>query len=166
MLELLFNFSIKLLGKLLPISIRWHYTPERIAEKIKVTIASESNGVEFWAGNLPHVQTWVVVTNLSAFPVELERAFGSVTFGAPICDFVCLRRIAIPAASQERFMINVHLSTLQVDYVRKALNSTDKVSFDFQAHFLCEVNNFYLRRYLDTTHFKTWNFPKSVEIST
>ena len=166
MVELVFNFLIKLLGKFVPISIRWYFTPNKISNAVKINIAPEGNGVEFWGGELPYIQTWIVLTNLSAFPIELERAYGTISFGAPVCQFFCPRRIAIAAASEERLMVNVSLSELQAEYIKKSQNSVEKIVFDFHAYFLCAVNNFPLQRYLETTHFKLVNFHLPIRSST
>jgi hypothetical protein len=158
MFELLSNFAIKALGYALPIAIRWHFTSKKMAHYIRVSIAPEGDGVAFWAGDLPNVMTSLVITNLSPFPIELERTSIVITFGSAVAEIANLQRTVVLPSSETTLMVRGALNPFQANYVHKSQDTVDKVGIDFKAFFLCKVNNFSVEKHLASTHFRLYNF--------
>lgn len=158
MLELLGNFAVKLLGRFIPVAIRWYYTPKRMENFVRARLAPEGDGVQLWAADLPHANAWMVVTNLSPFPIELDRAVLRITFGAPVIEMTSLRRAVIPPSSEETWMFHAPMTVFQADYIRKNRDRVDQVGLDFNALILCRVNNFSVQKNVTTAHFKLFNF--------
>jgi hypothetical protein len=156
--ELVLRILVKFFGYLLPFTLRWWYSPQRLADGLNIFISSESDGVEFWAGDLPYVQVWIVITNQTPFALELDRCFGSFGFGLPVCEFAHLERRCIAANGKLSFMLRTNMTAFQLEYVRKMRGQFDKVSLDFQGQFLCSVSTFNFQRRISTTHFRLRNF--------
>lgn len=158
MLELLSKAIVKLLGYLLPFTLRRHFTPQRLADSVRIIVASDGDGIEFWAGDLPHIEVRVVITNLTPFALELDRCYGAFGFGPPICEFTNLERRHIAANGEERFMLRASMNAFQVEYVRRMQAQNDRASLDFHGQFSCSVNSFALHQNIGTRHFRLVNF--------
>jgi len=158
MLELLFKAIVKILGHLVPFTLRRHFTPQRLADNVRIVVASDGDGIEFWASDLPRIEAWVVITNLTPFALELDRCYGAFGFGPPICEFTNLERRCIAANGEERFMLRASMNAFQVEYVRKMKEQNGRASLDFHGQFSCNVNSFSLHRHIGTTHFRLCNF--------
>lgn len=158
MLELLGNFAVKLLGRFIPATIRWYYTPKRMEDLVRARLAPEGDGVQLWASDLPHATAWVVVTNLSPFPIELDRAALQITFGAPVLDITSLRRVVIRPSSEETLLFRAPLTIFQTEYIRKHQTQVNQIGLNFDAFILCRVNNFSAQKNVSTAHFKLFNF--------
>ena len=81
MFEILKEFAVKALGRVLPFLVSWYYKPDKLAKKIKIQVRGAGDGVVFECGELPYVRAWLEITNLSPFPVEFERLHGHFWYG-------------------------------------------------------------------------------------
>ncbi|MGQ2979948.1 MAG: hypothetical protein ACT6Q9_09665 [Polaromonas sp.] len=158
MLELLTNFAVRFLGRVIPLAVSWYYTPARMGQFVQARLAPEGDGVQLWAGDLPHADAWIVVTNFSPFPIELDRAVLRVTFGAPVVEMISLRRAVIPPSSEGTWMFNAALTVFQANYIQKNYERVEKVDLAFSAQFFCRVNDFSAQKNVSTAHFKLFNF--------
>ena len=158
MFELLTKATVKLLGFLMPFSLRWYFTAQRLANNVKIRIASDGEGIEFWAGDLPRIEAWVIITNLTPFALELDRCYGSFGFGQPICEFMNLERRQLAANAEERFMLRASMTVFQVEYVRRIQEKNDRASIDFHGNLSCSVNRFSLDKQIETKHLRLCNF--------
>lgn len=98
MLNILTDFLIKLLGQVVPFTLRWYYSPEKIAEKIKIRVCSEGEGIALWGGELPYAQAWLEITNLSPFPVRFDRIYGNFWYGTRLASFFLLQQQLVDSA--------------------------------------------------------------------
>ena len=158
MIELLTKAAVKLLGFLMPFTLRWYFTGQRLADNVKITVASDGEGIEFWGGELPQIEAWVVITNLTPFALELDRCYGSFGFGQPLCEFMNLERRQVAASAEERFMLRASMNVFQMEYVRKMQEKNEKASIDFHGNLSCSVNRFSLDKRIETKHFRLCNF--------
>lgn len=158
MFELLTKATVKLLGFLMPFTLRWYFTGQRLADNVKITVASDGEGIEFWAGDLPRIEAWVVITNHTPFALELDSCYGSFGFGQPLCEFMNLERRQVAANAEDRFMLRASMSVFQAEYVRKMQKENDRASIDFHGNLSCSVNRFSLDKRIETTHFRLSNF--------
>lgn len=157
MYELVKEFSVKLLAKLLPWTLRWLYTPEKIAGLIKVRISSEGSGIELWGGELPHASAWIQITNLSPFTLELERAYGSIEYGSSLDRYNYLRKAIIPPASEVRIHIEASLSQEHVGIIKRLKPSNPNPVVNFEGYFKSSVNEVHAIRRLETSHHRLVN---------
>jgi hypothetical protein len=158
MIEILFDFAIKFLAWIAPFTLRKAYPPERIAGLIKVRISAEGDGIVFWDGEMPKAKTSVTITNLSPFHLELDRAFGSFSFGADLEKYSYLQKEKIPPASEKTIFLEASLTKGHTAVIQRQVQSSPRVDIRFNAHILCDVHNFDLYRTLETTHYRLVNF--------
>jgi hypothetical protein len=81
MINLVTEFLPKMLGHVLPVAIRWYYTPEKLADRVKVRVCEDRDGLSYWGGELPQARAWVRVTNLTPFPLLIDRIYGNFRKG-------------------------------------------------------------------------------------
>lgn len=158
MTELLIKSFVKLLGSIFPAAIRWRYNSKRMAELIHARVASDGEGVELWAGDLPHIQTWMVVANRSPFSVEIDRAFLEITFGAEIARPANMTRVVVAPSSEVTLMFRASLDVFQANYIQRMRGNVSRVQMQFKAYILCNVRNFEVGKNIQTSHFKLYNF--------
>ena len=158
MIEILLEFAIKFLARAAPFVLRKNYPPKRIADLIKVRISADSDGIEFWNGEMPKARARITITNLSPFPLELDRAFGDFSFGAELGKFSYLQKEKISPASEKSISLETSLTKEQAAVIQGLVVSAPRPSVTFNAHILCSVHNFDLNRVLQTTHHRLVNF--------
>lgn len=156
--EILIEFIVKLLGWALPSAIRWRYPAKRIDGLVKVRVSSQGEGIEFWNGGIPKVKAWVEITNLSPFPIEIERAYGTFAYGADLEKFTYLKRESIPPASEIAIPIETSITNEHVAVVQRLAPSHPTPALQFNARVLCKVQDFELSRLIQTSHHKLVNF--------
>lgn len=158
MIQMLIDFAVKFLAWAAPFTLRKLYPPERIAGLIKVRISAESDGINFWNGEIPRARAYVTITNLSPFHLELDRAFGSFSFGAELEKFSYLQKEKISPASEISLLLEASLTKEHTAVIQRQKESNPRVELRFNAHILCDVHNFDLYRTLETTHYRLVNF--------
>lgn len=158
MTQTLIEFLIKFLAWAAPFTLRKAYPSKRIADLIKVRISADGEGIEFWNGEMPKAKTWITISNLSPFPLELERAFGSFSYGAELEKFTYLQKEKIPPASEKSIPIEASLTKEHAGVILRLMTSNPRPMVQFNAHILCSVHNFDLYRALGTTHHRLINF--------
>jgi hypothetical protein len=156
--QTIIEFLIKFLAWAAPFTLRKAYPPNRIADLIKVRISSDGEGIEFWNGELPKAKTWITITNLSPFSLELDRAFGSFSYGAELENFFYLQKEKILPASEKSIPIEASLTKEHADVIQRLMTSNPRPEVRFNAHILGRVHNFDLYRTLGTTHHRLVNF--------
>lgn len=155
--NLLTDFFVKVLGKLLPFMIRWYYKPEKIAQKIIIRIRSSHEGITFYGGELPHITAWLEITNLSPFPLELERLYGHFWYGTRLAAFYFLKRCRIEPSSEQGLLVEADLTSSQSEYIKRNQGKMEaKLSLD--AFVVCNVNNIELRRDIPTNNVRLVNY--------
>jgi hypothetical protein len=157
-LEILAKFFVQFLAWLAPFTLRKLYPPQRIANLVKIQIASDSDGIEYWGGEVPQARAWISITNLSPFPVEIDRAFGAFAYSAYLEKYAYLQREKIMPATEQRILIETSLSKEQAAVVHRLRGDNPRPSVEFNALFLCRVNDFQIHRRLETTHHRLVNF--------
>lgn len=158
MIEILIEFIVKLLGWALPFTLRRWYPPKRIDGLIKVRVSSQGEGIEFWNGDMPKVRVYVEITNLSPFPLEIDRAYGSFEYGSDLEKFTYLKRESIQPASAISISIEASITKEHVAVIRRLTSSNPRPVLQFNARVLCKVHNFELSRTMQTSHYRLVNF--------
>lgn len=160
MVELLQEFIIKVLGRVLPILVRWYYKPEKLAKKIKIQVHSSGDGVIFDCGEMPYARARLEVTNLSPFPVELERVYGHFWYGTRLSPFLYLKRVKVAPAHDAEIYIEADLSSAQVSYIKRnkvRMEQGMDQKLSVSAYVLCKVNNFEIQREVQTNNARLQN---------
>jgi hypothetical protein len=158
MIEILFDFVIKLLAWIAPFTLRKAYPSQRIADLIKVRISARGDGIELWDGELPRVRAQITITNLSPFHLELDRAFGTFSYGTELEKFSYLQKEKIPPASEVSILVGATLTKEHVAVIQKQRQYNPRIEIRFNAHILCDVHNFDLCETLETSHHRLVNF--------
>jgi hypothetical protein len=158
MWELFGKSVIKLLGLAIPGAIRWYYQPAKLAEHIRVRLDSEGEGLEFWAGDIPHFQGWLVVSNGTPFAVEVSGLSGKLSIGPGIGAFTSLKRLSIKAGEEQRIPIRSGLNMFELQYLKKLQKDIRSVQIDLIFQFCCKVNGFEKMYAVTTSHLRFFNF--------
>jgi hypothetical protein len=158
MIEILTDFVVKVLGWAMPATLRQLYPKEKILKLIKVRVAAEGAGIEFWAGELPRAKVFVTLTNLSPFPLELDRAFGKFFYGSALTDFSYLKVEEIPPASEKQISIETDLTKEHIAVIQACRAANQNPTVEFNAHLHCSIHDLDLTRVLQTSHYRLVNF--------
>jgi len=93
MLEAAKDILLKLFGALAPWLLGLIYKPEWISTRVKIRVTSDGEGVRVQGGELPDLQIWMQVTNLSPFSIEIDRVVAQVQLvGGVLGEFTYLVR--------------------------------------------------------------------------
>lgn len=158
MLDILIDALVKFLAWIAPFTLRKVYPPQRIADLVKTRIAADSDGIEYWGGELPRARAWITITNLSPFHIELDRAFGSFAYGAEVEKFVHLQREKIPPTREKSLFLETSLTKEQTAIIQRLRSNNPRPSVSLNALFLCRIHDFEIHRSLETTHQRLVNF--------
>jgi len=123
--------------------LRWYWTEQRLAVRIKTTISSEGQGIWVDAGEIPNFHAWLEVTNFSPFQVEVERLHGELYYGTRICSYIWLERIEVPTASEKRIRIEGTLTDSQALYLRRNFGK-NKTKLLINGYLQCRVRGFHI----------------------
>jgi hypothetical protein len=160
MLEVAKDITLKLLGFLVPRLLGWFYKRSWIADRIKIRVSSEGDGVVVNGGrDLPNLRITMQVTNLSPFSIELDRVITQVALrGGVLGEFVHLRHVALKPATETMFEIHGPLSQHQLDYLDRQPDRPDATLY-LCAFVNCKVHNFQLDRQITAGNVRYINFP-------
>jgi len=157
MFEILKEFAVKALGRVLPFIIRWYYKPEKLAKKIKIQICGVGDGVVFECGELPYVRAWLEITNLSPFPVEFERLYGHFWYGTRLAPFYYLKRVRVEPAHDTKIFLEADLTRPQADYIKRNKDQRLEQKLSVSAYVVCKVNNIEIEREVRTNNARLQN---------
>jgi hypothetical protein len=156
MLELLGKITLKALGYLLPISVRWYYTTNRLSERIKIRVRGEGDGISINCGELPSVQIWLTITNFTPFPMELDRIYGQIFYGCGLGHFVHPRRYSIPPAEEKDILIDFDLNERQVQHVLRNVGKLE-THLSISVYIDSKIRNLELNRHIPTRNARFLN---------
>ncbi len=149
MLELLKDFSFKVLAFFLPSVVRWFYKPGKFAEGIKIRIRGEGDGVTYNCGELPNVRIWLLVTNLTPLEISIDRIYGQLFVGCQLAEFSHLKRHVLPPAQEKEIFFEFSLTDHQSQFIKRSLgNSETRLSLG--AYVTSNVHNVELARQIGT----------------
>lgn len=157
MLSVLTDFFVKLFAQIVPFALRWYYSPAKIAEKIKIRVCSEGDGITLWGGELPYAQAWLEITNLSPFPIRFDRIYGNFWYGTRLAPFFLLKQHLVGSAQEIRVYIVSDLTRSQAEYIRKNSGKME-AKLTLGALGECKVNSFELDREIRTNNVRLNNF--------
>ena len=157
MLSVLTDFAVKLLAQVVPFALRWYYSPAKIAEKVKVRVCSEGEGMVLWGGELPYAQVWLQITNLSPFPIRFDRIYGNFWYGTRLAPFFELKQHLVGSAEEIRIYLVSDLTPSQAEYIRKN-NGKMEAKLTLGALGVCKVNRFELDREIRTSNIRLNSF--------
>ena len=159
MLEILRDLALKLLGALVPKLLGWLYKPARIEKDIKIRPLGEGEAVTLNAGDLPSVQIWLLVSNLSPFSLELDRVLVQLQYGGVIGEFTSVRKVSMKPASETQYKVESPLTSAQV---RSTLRSRESFSYStlyITAYINCKVHNIEVHRNPQTSNVRVIGVP-------
>jgi hypothetical protein len=81
------------------------------------------------------------VTNLSPFPVELDRVVGQLSYGSFACDLVFLRRQTVLAAQEKEILLASALTEGQSRQIGRD-QGLSEARMNFTAYLNCEIHDF------------------------
>lgn len=157
MLSILSDFFVKLIAQALPFLVRRYYTPEKIAEKIRIRISSDGDGIALWGGELPRAKAWLEITNLSPFAIRFDRIYGNFWYGTQLAQFVLLKQQSVDSTQDIRVYIEAELTPSHAEYIRKNQGKMN-AKLEIGALGVCKVNQFELFRTVQTGNVQLHNF--------
>lgn len=122
-------------------ALRLFWTEKRLAARIKITVSSEHEGIRIDAGELPNFHGWIEIINLSPFPIEIDRLYGELFYGARIASFTWLDRATVSPSSEQKVRIGCDLTDAQARYLRRTYGR-NKTRLSVNGHFVCRVRGF------------------------
>lgn len=150
MVELGINTLVRLLVNIAPFMLRLFYKQEQLANKVKIAIRSEGEGVYIQVGQLPSARVWIGITNLTPFTIEVDRIVSKLTYGHQIAKLTSLDRRTIKSTEEETFLLEESLNESQVEALKDKSN-TDEARLEIYAFFISKVHNFAINhRYINT----------------
>ena len=159
-MELLIEFSIRLLEWLAPFTLKKLYPIKRIDGLIEIRVSPTGEGIEYWGGDVPRVQAWIEIINLSPFHLKMDRAFGAFLYGSEVAEFTHLKIEKLKPAEKISFPINGTMSAGNAEFIQRLITSKNRNTPEirFEAHILCRVHDLPIYRRLTTTHHRMVNF--------
>lgn len=156
-LHVLAEFGIKSAGHVAPFLLRRYYTPARIADKVKVRVCGEGDGITLWGGELPYAQAWIEITNVSPFPIQIDRIYGHFWYGTRLAPFLHLKEQHVGSGEEVRLYLVGDLTRPQADYIQRNLGKLE-TKLTLGLHAETTVNPFELERELRTNNVRLNNF--------
>jgi hypothetical protein len=157
MFEALKDLFLKALGALLPTILGWVYKAHWIDTRLKLRVGSEGDGITVQGGELPYIRVWLQATNLSPFTVEIDRVIAQVQLrGGVIGEFVHLHKHELKPSSEELFLLEGALSSLQLAYLSRQQGGSEAVLY-LTAFVNCKVHNLQLKRTVQTGNVRYLN---------
>lgn len=141
MFDLGSSLVFKFMGKLFPFVVRLFFKPEKLSEKIEITVNPQDEGIRINAGQGASARVWLKITNFSPFPVEVDRIFCVLSLENKVADLCYLHRKTIEATKSELIFLDTSLSPLQVELIKLQKN-TKEATLDLNAYFNCNICNF------------------------
>ncbi len=126
--------------------LRWYYSKERLAQKIRVTVRGEGEGVNFFAARPGNVRIWLSVTNFLPFEVEVDRAIVRIFCGVKIADATYLSRGSLAGSSHHELVVEHTLSTDQLDAIARHKEGDHQTRLGVELHLNCKVRGFIVQR--------------------
>ena len=161
MIEAARDILLKLLGAFIPSLLGWFYKPDRIARDIKIRPNSEGDAITIVAGELPNIQIWLLVTNLSPFKVEIDRILVQVQYGAIIGEFSGLRKTIVKPASEALVKVDSALTSHQVSSILKQRDNASYTVLYITAYISCQVHNLEVVRNVQTANTRILGAPSA-----
>jgi hypothetical protein len=161
MLEAARDLLLKALGALLPTLLGWFYKPSRIDRDIKIRPNGEGEAITFYASELPNIQIWLQVTNLSPFTIEIDRLLVQVAYGTVIGEYATLRKTTLKPASEALVKVESALTTKQVSAVMAQRANASYATLYITAYVNCKVHNLELTRSPQTTNIRVLGVPSA-----
>lgn len=158
MLELLRDFALKTLGHIVPFVVAWLYKPQKIASDLKFRVPGEGDGVTYEGGELPRVRIWLRASNLSPFPVEIDRIAIQIAYGSVIGEISHIRKHILPASKEIEFLVEGSLNERQVSYIQKNLSKNFETKLYLTAYLNSKIHNFEIAREVQTNNVRLINF--------
>jgi hypothetical protein len=156
MFELLKDFLIKVLGLVLPFVVSWFYKPAKLDKGIKIRIRGEGDGVAYFCGELPKVNIWLVITNLTPFQVEIDRIYGQLVYGCVIGEVIHLKRHSIKSAEEKEVLLQLSLNEYQEKHIRQNLEKVETKLY-LGAYVTSKIHNIELSREITTNNVRHLN---------
>lgn len=156
MFELLKDFSLKVLGFVMPFVVRWFYKANKLANGIKVRVRGEDDGVMYNCGELPKVRIWLLVTNLTPFQIEFDRIYGQLAYGSIIGEFAHLKRHVLPPAEEKQVLVEISLNELQANYIRQNFGNAETKLY-LGAYVISKIHSIELSREIGTNNVRYLN---------
>lgn len=156
MLELLKDFSFKVLAFLLPSVVRWFYKPGKFAEGIKIRIRGEGDGVTYNCGELPNVRIWLLVTNLTPLEISIDRIYGQLFFGCQLGEFSHLKRHFLPPAQEQEIFVEFSLTDRQSQFIKRNIGKSETKLF-LGSYITSKVHSIELARHIGTNNVQHLN---------
>jgi hypothetical protein len=151
MLEIAWDFALKILGIIMPFIARWMYKSKTFDASIKIRISSEGEGITYNCGELPTARIWLLISNFTPFQLEIDRIYGQLAYGGVFGEITHLERHCIKPAQEEKVFIQVWLTEHQVQYIRRNANKNESQIY-LSAYVISKIYNLKLSRTIRTSN--------------
>lgn len=157
MLEVVLNSMLRLLARLFPWVLRRAYSEEKLANKIKIAVRSDGEGVSVWDGEHPRAIAWIELTNLTPFDIEVDRGRFRLAMGQQMTDLLLLEPRKIKHADEEVWHLEAFLCSDQLLSLRKN-GLPNEAKIEVYVHLCTSFRKVDIRnRYLSTKNFEVLN---------
>lgn len=122
--------------------IRWYWTEERIAKRIKLAICDDRRGVYFNGAVIPSAEVYLRLTNLSAFHVTVETIWADlVVNGGRVANLASRQRRTLAPSSEDIIHLEATITGPQCQFLKNMPeDARQKAIKDRQVRVLLEGN--------------------------
>jgi hypothetical protein len=152
--------------------LRRFYPPEKIAQKILIEFSSSGEGLSFYKSEqYSSIRGWLIVTNLSPFPIEIDRILGEIFVGGRVADVAFLQRTRVKPSSTTKLLFEIELTANQVKRIEWNISPqcqpvAPEIGFEIKhAYLITKVTDVVLFRRVATGNYSFANFPKPDNLS-
>ena len=135
----------KLMAWLPPFLIRWKFTKEALAARVRIDVRNRPHAVQINGGEISDATTWLTIQNAGYFPVQLDRLTLTLTLGGVPLDFYHLTRVSIPVDKMHELFLRDPLNPGLISHIKRNLKNGEIVSASIDAEFNSDIHNFSVR---------------------
>jgi hypothetical protein len=166
MSEVLFSEPVlsqvqRLLSRVASFTLRRHWTEQRLAACVRVTIPGDRQAVRVTGGDGPEVSIWLEVQNLSPFSITVDRLFGDIFCGPKIASFVHVDPKTIEPLHSDTVYLSIDMTDAKARQL--AVCHEKRVRISLQGFARCRVRDFKLIRDFETTHVELTNIRPALQ---
>lgn len=156
-MEIVTGMIMRALSHVVPSVLRWYYTEQRLAKRIRITVSGEHEGLVVNCANIPDARVWFEVTNQSPFPIEIRALSADLMWGGRVARFISIKRTELAAHSIEQVLVETTLTHEQAEKIRVFDAKQDpRLSVHVEMH--CRLRHFALfGREIQTRNYERMN---------
>ena len=117
-MDLLIEKIVRALSHIIPSALRWYYTEQRLAKRMRITVSGENEGLVVNCADIPDARVWFEVTNQTPFPVEIRALSADLMWGGRVARFISIQRVELAPHSIDKVFVETTLTHEQAQKIR------------------------------------------------